>query len=126
MPSVPRVRHWSCPDPLLLSECGGGPTAAAPWEAEDLLGVAWSPPRPRLPTELPRWAERVLEWREGRGAQRNRRLALVARLTAAARSLLNTTSQTDNDADIEEIIAGKFNGLWPNRNYVNESVVSTK
>jgi hypothetical protein len=100
MAPVPRVRHWSCPEPLPSASLPADYyVAPAHWELEDLPPVGCTP-RPS------RWEERVLELREGRGERRQRRLALVARLTAASPFFL--ASKRDNDADIEEIIEGKL------------------
>jgi hypothetical protein len=99
MAGVARVRHWSCPEPLLCPpSLPAADVASAHWELEDLPPVG-STPRPS------RWEERVLELREGRGERRRRRLALVARLTAAQPFFL--ASKRNDDSDIEEIIEGR-------------------
>lgn len=106
MPPMPRVRHWSCPDQLILISAsplsdGLGSAATGPplsWELEDLVC------RPS------RWEERVLEMREGRGERRRQRIALVARLAAlTAQPLKKRPRQKENEVEnIEEITGGEY------------------
>ncbi len=112
-PPLPRMRHWSCPDDLLLES----PAPALPlaptrcsWEAEDLASLAvTSLAALQRPS---RWEERVLEVRERRVERRRRRLTLVA---AAAANLkrrpgtnIDDDKASDDDDNIEDITEGVY------------------
>jgi hypothetical protein len=117
MAPLPRMRHWSCPDDLLLES----PAAAVPlapttrscaWEAEDLVSLAvTSLAAPQRPS---RWEERVLEVRERRVERRRRRLTLVEAAAANLKRRPGTNivddkaSDADDDNNIEDITEGVY------------------
>jgi hypothetical protein len=110
-PPLPRMRHWSCPDDLLLESPATAlplraPARSCAWEAEDLMSLAavTSLAAPQRPS---RWEERVLEVRERRVERRRRRLTLVA---AAAANLKRRpgTNVDDDDNNIEDITEGVY------------------
>jgi hypothetical protein len=117
-PPLPRMRHWSCPDDLLLESPAAAlplraPTRSCAWEAEDLVSLAvTSLAAPQRPS---RWEERVLEVRERRVERRRRRLTLVA--AAAAANLKrrpgtniddDKASDDDDKNNIEDITEGVY------------------
>ncbi len=118
MAPLPRMRHWSCPDDLLLESPAAAlplaPTRSCSWEAEDLLSLAvTSLAAPQRPS---RWEERVLEVRERRVERRRRRLTLVAAAAAAANLKRrpgtniddDKASDDDDNTNIEDITEGAY------------------
>jgi hypothetical protein len=120
MAPLPRMRHWSCPDDLLLESPAAAlplaPTRSCPWEAEDLVSLAvTSLAAPQRPS---RWEERVLEVRERRVERRRRRLSLVAAAATAAAANLkrrpgtiivdDKASDNDDNYNIEDITEGVY------------------
>ncbi len=117
MAPLPRMRHWSCPDDLLLESPAAAlplaPTRSCSWEAEDLVSLAVTSLAPQRPS---RWEERVLEMRERRIERRRRRLTLVAAAAAANLKLRPGTNtdddkasdDDDNNNNIEDITEGVY------------------
>ncbi len=117
MAPLPRMRHWSCPDDLLLESPAAAlplraPTRSCAWEAEDLVSLAvTSLAAPQRPS---RWEERVLEVRERRVERRRRRLTLVAAAAANLKRRPGTNidddkaSDNDDNNNIEDITEGVY------------------
>ena len=112
-PPLLRMRHWSCPDDLLLESATASPLSGAsrPWELEDLVSLTAAVGLTSPPARPSRWEERVLQLRESRGERRRRRLALVAAAAAQLQRSAASKVYDDNASDnnnIEDITEGKI------------------